>query len=89
MFGGIVTTSVGHCHPKLVEAASKQLKKLWHLSSIYLNEEVHEFANKLANQFPDPLNNIFFCNSGSEANDIALLMARSVSFMSRLEVKFI
>jgi len=76
MFGGIVTTSVGHCHPKLVEAATKQLSKLWHTSSIYLYEEVHEFASKLCNQFPEPLNNVFFVNSGSEANDLAMLMAR-------------
>ncbi|CAG2110301.1 unnamed protein product [Medioppia subpectinata] len=76
MFGGIVTTGVGHCHPKLVDAATKQLKKLWHTSSIYYNEEVHEYASNLANRLPEPLNNIFFCNSGSEANDIAILMAR-------------
>ncbi|KAI2805524.1 alanine--glyoxylate aminotransferase 2 [Blomia tropicalis] len=76
MFGGIVTTSVGHAHPRLVEVVSRQARKLWHVSSIYLTEEVHEYANKLANHFPDPLNNVIFCNSGSEANDIALLMAR-------------
>lgn len=76
MYAGIVTTSVGHCHPKLVETTSKQAKKLWHVSNMYLNEEIHEYANKLANRFPDPLNNIFFCNSGSEANDIAMLLAR-------------
>lgn len=76
MYGGIVTTSVGHCHPRVVQAAQRQVDKLWHVSSIYLNEEVHEFANKLANHFPDPLNNVFFCNSGSEANDIAITMAR-------------
>lgn len=77
MFGGIVTTSVGHAHPRLVEVVSKQSAKLWHVSSVYLNEEVHEFANKLANHFPEPLNNVIFCNSGSEANDIAILMARA------------
>lgn len=76
MFGGIVTTSVGHCHPKLVDAVSQQLNKLWHVSSIYLHEEVHEYASKLCNRFPEPLSNVFFCNSGSEANDLALLMAR-------------
>lgn len=76
MFGGIVTTSVGHCHPKLVEATKQQLSKLWHLSSIYYNEEVHDYAHKLANYFPEPLNNVIFCNSGSEANDIAILMSR-------------
>ncbi|KAH9406863.1 alanine--glyoxylate aminotransferase 2 [Tyrophagus putrescentiae] len=77
MFGGIVTTSVGHSHPTLLETISRQSRKLWHVSSVYLNEEVHEYAAKLANHFPEPLNNVIFCNSGSEANDIALLMARS------------
>ncbi|XP_054154380.1 alanine--glyoxylate aminotransferase 2, mitochondrial-like [Oppia nitens] len=76
MFGGIVTTSIGHCHPKLVEETTKQLSKLWHTSSIYYNEEIHEYAKALAEKLPDSLNNIFFCNSGSEANDIAILMAR-------------
>lgn len=76
MFGGIATTSVGHCHPRLVATATRQLSKLWHTSSIYLNEEVHEYAMKLTNHFPEPLNNVFFCNSGSEANDLAILMSR-------------
>ena len=77
MFGGIVTTSVGHAHPRLVEVINRQATKLWHTSSVYLTEEVHEFANKLSNHFPEPLNNVIFCNSGSEANDIAILMARA------------
>ena len=50
--------------------------QIWHTSSLYYNEEVHEYASNLAQRFPQPLNNIFFCNSGSEANDIAILMAR-------------
>ena len=86
MFGGIVTTSVGHCHPKLVEATTKQLNKLWHISSIYYNEEVHEYANQLIAKFPEPLNNVFFCNSGSEANDIAILMARFANITTSFTV---
>ncbi|KAI1280446.1 Alanine--glyoxylate aminotransferase 2, mitochondrial [Halotydeus destructor] len=76
MFGGIVTTSVGHCHPRLVGVAQKQMTKLWHTSAIHLNEEIHEYVTKLSNLFPDPLSNIFLLNSGSEANDLAMVMAR-------------
>ena len=76
MFGGILTTSIGHCHPKLVDAVKRQSEKLWHTSSIHLTEEVHEYASKLASKFPTGLDNLFFCNSGSEANDLAILMAR-------------
>lgn len=76
MFGGILTTSVGHCHPKLVDAVKRQAGKLWHTSSIHLTEEVHEYASKLSSKFPPGLDNFFFCNSGSEANDLAILMAR-------------
>lgn len=76
MFGGIVTTSVGHCHPRLVDTVSKQSTKLWHVSSLYLTEEMHEFAQKLSKRFPEPLKYLLFCNSGSEANDIAIAMSR-------------
>ena len=76
MFGGILTTSIGHCHPRLVEKIQHQSKKIWHTSSLYLTEEIHEFAIKLANHFPEPLRCVFVCNSGSEANDIAITMSR-------------
>lgn len=53
-----------------------QLGKLWHTSAIHLNEEMHNYAVELISKFPEPLSNVFFCNSGSEANDLAVLMAR-------------
>ncbi|KAH7932277.1 hypothetical protein HPB51_029418 [Rhipicephalus microplus] len=55
MFAGIVTVSVGHCHPKVVAAAEKQLKQLWHTSNVYLYPTVHEFAEKLAEKMPGDL----------------------------------
>lgn len=76
MFGGIVTTSVGHCHDRLVKVLKEQAEKLWHTSSLYLIDEVHRYAAKLVEKFPKHLKNVFFCNSGSEANELALLMAR-------------
>jgi alanine-glyoxylate transaminase / (R)-3-amino-2-methylpropionate-pyruvate transaminase len=78
-FGGIVTVSVGHAHPKVLEAGIEQMKKVQHLSVIYHNPEIAMFAKELAAKFehlPNDLSVVYFTNSGSEANDLALLMAR-------------
>jgi len=75
-FGGIVTVSVGHCHPKVNEALTKQINKLWHTTSIYLQPQIHEYAARLVEKLPDPLSVVMFTNSGSEANDLAMYMAR-------------
>ncbi len=74
--GGIVTVSVGHCHPHIVAAANKQNALLQHSTTIYLNPNIGEYAEKLASKFPGELKCIYFVNSGSEANDLALMMAR-------------
>ncbi|KAG8599122.1 hypothetical protein GDO81_002882, partial [Engystomops pustulosus] len=76
MFGGIVTVSVGHCHPKVTEAAKKQLDRLWHTTNIYLHSPIHEYAEKLTSRLPGKLKVLYMTNSGSEANDLALYMAR-------------
>ncbi|KAH9361719.1 hypothetical protein HPB48_005128 [Haemaphysalis longicornis] len=76
MLAGIVTVSVGHCHPKVVAAAEDQLKRLWHTSNVYLYPTVHEFAEKLTAKLPGDLKVCYFTNSGSEANDLAMMMAR-------------
>ena len=75
--GGIVTVSVGHCHPEVVEAARKQNELLQHSTTIYLQPNVTEYAEKLAAKMPGDLKVGYFVNSGSEANDLALLMARA------------
>ena len=75
--GGIVTVSVGHCHPHVVEAARRQNETLQHSTTIYLHPNIAEFAQKLASKFPGELKVCYFVNSGSEANDLALLMARA------------
>jgi alanine-glyoxylate transaminase/(R)-3-amino-2-methylpropionate-pyruvate transaminase len=74
--GGIVTVSVGHCHPHVVAAARKQSEILQHSTTIYLHPNVAEYARKLASKMPGGLKICYFVNSGSEANDLALLMAR-------------
>ncbi|XP_071586009.1 alanine--glyoxylate aminotransferase 2, mitochondrial isoform X2 [Heliangelus exortis] len=76
LFAGIVTVSVGHCHPKVTVATQKQLARLWHTTNIYMHPSIHEYAEKLASLFPDPLKVIYLTNSGSEANDLAMFMAR-------------
>src|SRR5579872_4565135 len=75
--GGIVTISVGHCHPHVVEAVRKQNETLQHSTTIYLHPNIAEFGQKLASKMPGDLKVCYFVNSGSEANDLALLMARA------------
>ncbi len=74
--GGIVTVSVGHCHPDVVDVARKQNETLQHSTTIYLHPNIAEYAQKLASKMPGELKVCYFVNSGSEANDLALLMAR-------------
>jgi alanine-glyoxylate transaminase/(R)-3-amino-2-methylpropionate-pyruvate transaminase len=74
--GGIVTISVGHCHPHVVEAVRRQSEILQHSTTIYLHPNVAEYARSLASKMPGDLKVCYFVNSGSEANDLALLMAR-------------
>lgn len=76
LFAGIVTVSVGHCHPKVNEALKNQIDNLWHTTSIYMYPSVHEYAKKLVAKFPGNLKVAIFTNSGSEANDMAMFMAR-------------
>uniref|UniRef100_A0A6U0TKB8 alanine--glyoxylate transaminase n=1 Tax=Polytomella parva TaxID=51329 RepID=A0A6U0TKB8_9CHLO len=76
-FAGIVTVSVGHCHPDVVRAVNAQSKLLQHTTTIYLNNKVSSYAKHLVKKFPNPLNVVYFVNSGSEANDLAMMMARA------------
>ena len=74
--GGIVTISAGHCHPHVVKAAHEQNETIQHSTTIYLQPKIAEYAEKLASKMPGNLKVCYFVNSGSEANDLALLMAR-------------
>jgi len=75
--GGIVTISVGHCHPYVVDVVGKQNEALQHSTTIYLHPNIAGYAEKLASKMPGDLKVCYFVNSGSEANDLALLMARA------------
>ena len=76
---GIVSVSVGHCHPRVMAAAADQHERLQHTTTIYLHPTITALARKLAGTFPrdSGLEVVYFTNSGSEANDLAVLMARA------------
>ena len=72
--GGIAVNALGHAHPELVQALTDQAQKLWHVSNIYTNEPALQLAQKLVdNTFAEK---VFFANSGAEANEAALKLAR-------------
>jgi acetylornithine/N-succinyldiaminopimelate aminotransferase len=74
LMGGIATTALGHCHPKVVAALAAQSQALWHITNLYSSEPQIVLAEKLvAHSFAE---RVFFCNSGAEANEAALKIAR-------------
>jgi alanine-glyoxylate transaminase/(R)-3-amino-2-methylpropionate-pyruvate transaminase len=76
MLAGIVTVSCGHCHPRVTAKIKEQVDTLQHATTIYLNPNLPLLAKKLASKMPDGLDVTYFVNSGSEANDLAIQMAR-------------
>ncbi|MBM4321818.1 MAG: aspartate aminotransferase family protein, partial [Deltaproteobacteria bacterium] len=77
LFGGIVTISAGHCHPEIVARLTEQERTLQHTTCVYLSEPLALLARKVAELAPGQLNKCFFPNSGSEANEVAMLLAKS------------
>jgi len=74
LMGGIATAVLGHCHPKLVRALEDQAKRLWHVSNLFTTEPQIALAERIVrHSFAD---RVFFCNSGAEANEAALKLAR-------------
>ncbi|ELB2924169.1 aspartate aminotransferase family protein [Vibrio alginolyticus] len=72
--GGIAVSCLGHCHPVMVNALTEQANKLWHLSNVMTNEPALRLAKKLTEvSFAE---RVFFANSGAEANEAALKLAR-------------
>ena len=72
---GIAVNSLGHCHPKLIEALHNQSTKLWHTSNLYSNAKQEEYAKILCqNSFADK---VFFTNSGAESIECGLKVIRS------------
>lgn len=75
-FGGILTISVGHCNPKVTAKIKDQVDRLQHTSTVYPNEQIVALAEKLAQITPGRLQKSFFCNSGTEADETAVMLAR-------------
>lgn len=73
---GVATTNIGHCHPKVVEAVRKQLERLIHGGGVYLHEPLIEAAEAIKDITPPGLDMFFFSNSGSEAVEGAIKLAR-------------
>lgn len=84
---GIAVNCLGHCNPELISTLKKQSEKLWHTSNIFINEPMLELAKKLTTStFADK---VFFANSGAEANEAALKIARryaSLKDTSKIEI---
>jgi alanine-glyoxylate transaminase/(R)-3-amino-2-methylpropionate-pyruvate transaminase len=76
LLAGIVTVSCGHCHPRVTAAIKAQVDTLQHATTIYLHPNMPALAHKVASKMPDGLDVTYFVNSGSEANDLAIQMAR-------------
>lgn len=75
-FGGILTVSLGHCHPEVIGAVREQLGTLGHTSTLYQNEWIVRLAQKMAEITPGNMQQSFFSNSGSEADEMAVLLAK-------------
>src|SRR6202163_4462824 len=74
-YSGVTVVSAGHCNSEILEAAIDQLRRLQHTTTIYLTEPVLDLAQLIAELAPGNLRRSFFCASGSEANEGALLLA--------------
>ena len=76
LLGGIATNVLGHAHPAIVKAVSKQVGTLGHVSNFYAHPNVIELAQKLASMTGDKSARVFFAQSGAEANEAAMKLSR-------------
>src|ERR1700716_325828 len=76
LYGGHAVAGTGHCHPRVVSAIREQSEKLLFYSNLVYSETRARAAEKLVSVAPDSLAKAFFCNSGTEANENAMRMAR-------------
>jgi len=74
---GIAVCALGHCHPRLIAAAQSQLETLWHISNLYLTVPQAQLAERLTRA--SEMDRVFFSNSGAEANEAAIKLARRYS----------
>src|SRR5439155_1534597 len=75
-FGGILSVSVGHANPRVTDKIKEQIDKVQHTSTAHLSEAMVVLAEKMAQIAPGRLKKSYFTNSGSEANEVAVISAR-------------
>ncbi|MDP7639114.1 MAG: aspartate aminotransferase family protein [Candidatus Hydrogenedentes bacterium] len=76
LFAGVLTTSLGHCHPTVVARVQEQIATLGHTSTLYVTEEQAKAARRLSELAPGNLRKTFFTSSGTEAVETAIMLAR-------------
>nr|WGE06177.1 aminotransferase class III-fold pyridoxal phosphate-dependent enzyme [Bacillus subtilis] len=79
---GIAVSNLGHCHEAVTEAVKKQLDSVWHVSNLFQNSLQEQAAQKLATHSAGDL--VFFCNSGAEANEGAIKLARKATGKTKI-----
>ncbi|MBS4221856.1 acetylornithine transaminase [Bacillus sp. FJAT-49682] len=79
---GIGVCNLGHCHPSVIESVSNQMQKLWHTSNLFKSSLQEQVAEKLT-EFSNG-SSVFFCNSGAEANEAAIKLARKYTGKSKI-----
>lgn len=83
-YAGVSVVNAGHCHPEITRRICEQVQTLQHVCNIYLTQPMVELAERLAGITPGRLQKSFFCNSGTEANEGALLLAKVATGRSEL-----
>ncbi|SEN16790.1 4-aminobutyrate aminotransferase [Megamonas sp. Calf98-2] len=83
-FAGVSVINCGHCNPEITQKVAKQVQTLQHVCNIYLTEDIYNLAEKLAQVTPGRLQKSFFCSTGTEANEGALLLANIYNGKSEL-----
>lgn len=76
LLGGIAVNVLGHAHPKIIEAVTRQISTLGHVSNLYMSEPVVRLAERLTEAVGVPGTRVFFSNSGAEANEAAIKIGR-------------
>ena len=84
LYGGHAVAATGHCHPHVVAAIKEQAERLLFYSNVVYSEVRARAAEKLVQCAPDSLTKTFFCNSGTEANENAMRMARMLTGRERI-----
>ncbi|MFW6181812.1 MAG: aspartate aminotransferase family protein [Spirochaetota bacterium] len=84
LYGGHAVTLTGHCHPVVVQAVAEQIRRLMFYSNVVYSSVRAAAARDLVEAAPEPIDRVFFCNSGAEANETAMKIARRFTGRDRI-----